>query len=165
MPFFANLLDPRELIRQFPYLPVYMRLQSALIHAFLVLVHPLFSLHHLTPLIHLSLEHPSVVLLPLLHHVLRILLSLLLRESINLCLLKLHLLQRHLVPLDLIVLVNLLAETQVLGSLSLRAILQVVDLSGFRSPLGFRLVDLVVEEEEALLVRVKRQTILVLVRL
>jgi hypothetical protein len=63
------------------------------------------------------------------------------------------------------VLVNLLAEAQVLGSLSLRAILKVVDFSGFRSPLGFRLVDLVVEEKETLLIRVKRQTILVLVRL
>jgi len=165
LPFLANLLDPRELIWQFPDLPVYMRLQSTLIHAFLVLAHPLLSLHHLSPLIYLSLEHPSVVLLPLLHHVLRVLLSLLLREGINLCLLELHLLHGHLVPLDLIVLVNLLAEAQMLGSLSLRPILQVVDFSGFRSPLGFRLVDLVVEEKETLLIRVKRQTILVLVRL
>jgi hypothetical protein len=163
LPFLANLLDPWELVWQFPDLPVYMRLQSALIHAFLVLVHPLFSLHYLSPLVHLSLEHPSVVLLPLLHHVLRVLLSLLLREGINLRLLELHLLHGHLVPLNLIVLVNLLPETQVLRSLGLRPILQVGDLPGFRSPLRLRLVHLVVEEEETLLFRVKRQTVLVLV--
>jgi hypothetical protein len=165
LPFLANLLDPWELVWQFPDLPVYMRLQSALIHAFLVLVHPLFSLHYLSPLVHLSLEHPSVVLLPLLHHVLRVLLSLLLCEGINLRLLELHLLHGHLVPLNLIVLVNLLPEAQVLGSLGLRPILQVSDLPGFRSPLRLRLVDLVVEEEETLFFRVKRQTILVFVRL
>jgi hypothetical protein len=48
--------------------------------------------------------------LPLLHHVLGILLSLFFGECIYLCLLKLHLLDGHLVPLDLIVMLNLLAE-------------------------------------------------------
>ena len=111
LPFIANPLDPRELMRELTDLPIDMRLQCALIHSFLLLAHTLFSLHHLSPLEHLSLEHPCVVLLPLLHHVFRILLSLFFRECIYLCLLKLHLLHGHLVQLDLIVLLDLLAET------------------------------------------------------
>ena len=165
LPFFAYLLNPWELIRQLPDFSINLRFQCTLINSFLVLAHPLLSFHHLSPLVHLSLKHPSVVLLPLLHHVLGVFLALLFRECIDLCLLKLHLLHGHLIPLDLIMVLNLLAEAQVLGSFGLRTILQVIDLSGFSSPLGFRLVDLVVEEEETLLVRVKRQTVLVLVRL
>jgi hypothetical protein len=129
-----------------------MSLKCRIIDSFLVLCHPLISPVHLPSLLYLCLEHLGVLLLPHSHHVLDILLSLLLSKGLHLRLLQLHLFHVDLVSLDIIVMLDLLAQSQVLCPLSLRSLLLILYFSFLCFTFGLRLIHLIVEEQKAFLI-------------
>lgn len=128
-----------------------MRLYRSLIDLSLILVHPhVLPVIH-PPLLHLSIEHFRVLLLPYLLPILQLLKPLFFSERVHFRLLQQHLFDLHFILFLFIVLIDLLVEALVhhspVGGLSLL----VVDLTGFQLSQVLLLVQVVIVVEETLL--------------